>query len=320
VTAATVAGPAGVAQTAGSSVLGPTLYVSFTQQLRTDALLPRDREPCLVDDINGTGLLPGFYLGRLAGSYTSLPVYEVGGSGSVSGAGSGVSFAKCLVATPTGGLYDARLQKYNENGTLSDTGESVWLRECNLLTTLVADAIYLCGRTGRADGRWVYTLDDFDLIVGDESFTQIVLNSLYVSFGPDNNWTITKSSDRTALVKRILTIREETTSKVTFCWQMDFSPATAWDVTATATGHATIERLLNIREGTTTRTTHTWQVDFDSTDFDVAATATGHATVNTEGATEAFYVLTNCVAGVLKKKLLTFTRGLLKSVGAEIDL
>lgn len=80
VTAATVPGPAGVAQAAGSSVPGPTLYVSFTQQLRTDTMLPNDREPCLVDDVNGTGLAPGFYLGRLAGSWTSLPVYECVGA------------------------------------------------------------------------------------------------------------------------------------------------------------------------------------------------------------------------------------------------
>lgn len=77
VTQAVVAGPSGVAQLAGSSVLAPVLYVAFTQQLRTDSLLPRDREPCLVADVNGFGLLPGYYTARLAGSWTSLPVYEV---------------------------------------------------------------------------------------------------------------------------------------------------------------------------------------------------------------------------------------------------
>ncbi len=83
VTAATVAGPPGFAQAFGSSVLGPMLYVAFVQQLRSDgSLLPRDREPCLADDVRGLGLTPGFYLGRLAGTWTSLPVYEViGGSG-----------------------------------------------------------------------------------------------------------------------------------------------------------------------------------------------------------------------------------------------
>lgn len=88
VTAVTVAGPAGVVQAVGSSVLGPTLYVAFVQQLRADgSLLPRDREPCLADDVNGVGLTPGFYIGRLAGTWTSLPVYEIGASASVSGGG-----------------------------------------------------------------------------------------------------------------------------------------------------------------------------------------------------------------------------------------
>lgn len=78
VTAAQVVGPS-FAQTAGSSVLAPILYVAFVQQMRADgSLLPRDREPCLADDVNGLGISPGFYLGRLAGTFTSLPVYEIG--------------------------------------------------------------------------------------------------------------------------------------------------------------------------------------------------------------------------------------------------
>jgi hypothetical protein len=78
VTAAQVPGPAGVVQAAGSSILSPILYVAFTQQMRDDgSLLPRDREPCLADDVNGIGLSPGFYLGRLASSFNSLPVYEI---------------------------------------------------------------------------------------------------------------------------------------------------------------------------------------------------------------------------------------------------
>lgn len=83
VTAATVPGPAGTSQPAGSSVPGPSLYVAFTQQMRSDGtLLPRDREPCLADDVNGTGLTAGYYLGRLAGAFNSLPVYEVIGAAS----------------------------------------------------------------------------------------------------------------------------------------------------------------------------------------------------------------------------------------------
>lgn len=75
--ATTVPGPSGYGS---SSFLGPVLYVGSTQQLRTDTILPRDREPCLVIDVNGFGLPPGYYIGRLAGSYNSLPVYEATGS------------------------------------------------------------------------------------------------------------------------------------------------------------------------------------------------------------------------------------------------
>jgi hypothetical protein len=74
VTAGTVAAP--TARSSTSMVSSP-LYVAFTQQLRTDTLVPRDREPCLVDDVVGQGLAPGYYPGRLSGSYTGLPVYEV---------------------------------------------------------------------------------------------------------------------------------------------------------------------------------------------------------------------------------------------------
>ncbi len=74
----TVPGPSGYGS---SSFLGPLLYTAATQQLRTDTLLPRDREPCFALDVSGLGLAPGYYLGRLAGSYQSLPVYEVGGAG-----------------------------------------------------------------------------------------------------------------------------------------------------------------------------------------------------------------------------------------------
>jgi len=74
VTSATVPGPSGYTS---SSVQAANLYVGSTQQLGTGTLFPRDREPCLALDVNGFGLMPGYYLGRLAGSWTSLPVYEV---------------------------------------------------------------------------------------------------------------------------------------------------------------------------------------------------------------------------------------------------
>ncbi len=78
VTGGTVPGPSGYAS---SSVIGPSLYVAFVQQLHPTTLLPRDREPCFALDLNRYGLTPGYYTNcRLAGSYQSLPIYEVGGS------------------------------------------------------------------------------------------------------------------------------------------------------------------------------------------------------------------------------------------------
>lgn len=79
VTPTTIVGPSGTpgVSSANLGVVAPYIYVSVTQQLTTDTLLPRDREPCLVLDVRGTGLLPGYYLGRLAGTFQSLPLYEV---------------------------------------------------------------------------------------------------------------------------------------------------------------------------------------------------------------------------------------------------
>lgn len=81
VTSGTIPGPLSMSAAAGSwntgsSALGSVLYIAFTEQLVPDTLQARDREPCLVISMNSV-LVPGFYLGRLAGSWTSLPVYEV---------------------------------------------------------------------------------------------------------------------------------------------------------------------------------------------------------------------------------------------------
>src|SRR4051812_33929019 len=46
---------------ASSSLLSPSLYVGFTQQLQSGIIVPRDREPCLVLDMNGNGLAAGYY-------------------------------------------------------------------------------------------------------------------------------------------------------------------------------------------------------------------------------------------------------------------
>ena len=80
VTSATVPGPTGGTSTGPGvgNVPPPFLYVASTQQLKTDTLAPRDREPCLVVPAPPDMVLTaGYYLGRLAGSFNSLPVYEV---------------------------------------------------------------------------------------------------------------------------------------------------------------------------------------------------------------------------------------------------
>lgn len=113
VTAAVVSGPSGVTQVAGSSVLAPILYVAFVQQSRTDgSLLPRDREPCLADDVNGLGLSPGFYLGRLANTWTSLPVYEVIGNA----VGSSTAFDHWVLITEVNGTKAAGIEVTPQGG------------------------------------------------------------------------------------------------------------------------------------------------------------------------------------------------------------
>ena len=327
VTAATVAGPSGVTQTAGSSVLGPTLYVSFTQQLRTDGLLPRDREPCLVDDINGLGLKPGYYTGRLAGSYTSLPVYEVGAAG-IAGQDDIGPYVYVLDSQGTGSVtpdadnrYQATLAVKNADGTLSPGTRAIWAMECNNSGRLLSPFYYHAHLTGFANGRDVYQIDDTDLIVLNESASQIITQVLGLYLIPDRCWTISAHPDgaRLARAKRILEAKETGGTLFTDVFQFIFDTANAWTVTEAA-GVVTVVRELNIREGTTLRTSNTYQVDFDPTDFDVTATASDWATIQTEGFTGSFDVVTNCVAGVLKVKCLTFTRGLLKTVGAERDL
>jgi hypothetical protein len=103
VTATTVTGPA--SGPSGSASIGdvPTLYVAFTQQQQSGSLRPRDREPCLAADMNNGGLSPGYYLARLAQSYNSLPVYEVG-AGSSGATGPAGPTGSTGPAGPTGSI------------------------------------------------------------------------------------------------------------------------------------------------------------------------------------------------------------------------
>lgn len=77
VLSATVPGPAGVAQTAGSSVLAGVYHLCYVQQRRDPSGLLRDREPALAQNCNDGTLSAGFYTGRLCGNFGGLPVYVV---------------------------------------------------------------------------------------------------------------------------------------------------------------------------------------------------------------------------------------------------
>jgi hypothetical protein len=112
VTSVTIPGPTGgTSAGVGTGNIAPSLlYISSTQQLRTDTLSPRDREPCLVDDVNNVGLTSlmvngqwAYFLGRLAGSYQSLPVYEVAEFAGSGGGGGGSTFPLTVGVTPVGG-------------------------------------------------------------------------------------------------------------------------------------------------------------------------------------------------------------------------
>ncbi len=84
-----------------SSPGGVVLYIGYVQQLDPNTLLPRDREPCLVVDLNGEDLSPGIYTNcRLAGSHVSLPVYEIG---TMTGGGSTTDIAYVVAGNKSNG-------------------------------------------------------------------------------------------------------------------------------------------------------------------------------------------------------------------------
>lgn len=108
----------------------------------------------------------------------------VGGSGAPE-----TKFVKCLDYEPDAdGLYSGRIQDEDEDGTLLDEGDLVWLREANLLEKLEVSKVYHCkltgsivadtgtGSGGDAD-RLVYTAVERKLTVRRSDTTQ--------SFGPD---------------------------------------------------------------------------------------------------------------------------------------
>lgn len=292
VTATTVPGPAGVAQTAGSSVLGPTLYVAFTQQLRTDGLLPRDREPCLVDDVNGRGIEPGYYNGRLSGSHQSLPVYEVAGPSLTSLSVPTFAFAKCLSETPTLGRYDAKLQEEQFDGTLTSTGIDVWLREANDKDRLISGEIYFCKKTNPSGtlvaGRHVYTCVDFNLTVRNQGGGTTFDKIYRLLLGPDNNWDITQTESRRILAKRILEVYEGASLKMDYVKKLVFKSS----------------------------------ADPLEDDFDLTAGAAGSGDINEvalAGATQTLYLLECCQSGQLKARQFSIRRGSIKVIGSRVN-
>ena len=54
------------------------VYTAFVQQYNPSAPLTfRDREACYLTEPNGVILVPGYYDGRLVGSYLTLPLFAV---------------------------------------------------------------------------------------------------------------------------------------------------------------------------------------------------------------------------------------------------
>lgn len=224
------------------------------------------------------------------------PVYDWVFVVQASGGGLGLklALAKCLNAEPTSGRYDGRLQNTEPDGTLADTGASIWLRDGNNTPKLVQDDVYLCCLTGSTLGRPVYTLVDFNATVRDESLAQSYDRTLYFEFGPYQRVTITRPVDansrRTLIYDKSIDVYDLATN--TFyedVWEIDYdSTPTTYDDT------------LGDRAFSYDSTTHV-------------------LTVRLNGYTGSFDYLTRCVDGVLKKRNLTFSNGLLKVVGEEED-
>lgn len=142
VTGGTVPGPTGYAS---ASVLAPLLYIASTQQSRTDTLLPRDREPCLVSDVSNLGLSPGYYLGRLCNSYAGLPVYEVlGALGGLFGLAQQVMLA--MYATAPAGVSSTQVDEIILDLNLQQKAALANLTPCQLQVLLTTLNISQVGR------------------------------------------------------------------------------------------------------------------------------------------------------------------------------
>ena len=250
-------------------------------------------------------------------------------------AGTGAGhYIKCVNTTPDAdGYFDATYMVKIAGGSIIDTGAAVYLREANSAPLLLLNEVYHAHVTGAWNGRSVFTTGDFNLICEEGRVDDVgtgygdLPRTNRLRFFPDTDWEVTRPTgtpnQRTTQVRYIaggLTVREEggspSYSSITI---VTLSPANAWVLTQPAAGEVLVQRTLNVFEGSSQRnTTDVYKITFDNDDFDLVGGG-GEVTVNTNGVTETFYLLSSCVAGVLKKRQLVFVRGLLDSIGGEVD-
>ena len=114
----------------------------------------------------------------------------------VGGGGDETKFIKVLSETPdSGGLWSGRIQIENADGTLSDTGDSVWFRESNVLSRIEQDKIYLSNPTGVYESLTVYTSTERKLTVRRSDGTQSFGPNIHtIEFDIPTQWDITRPS------------------------------------------------------------------------------------------------------------------------------
>ena len=165
-----------------------------------------------------------------------------------------VGHAICLSAFPDSfGRYDARLLVENPDGTLTDLGPGVgvaiWLRDANNTPALFLNEIYKVKKTGFADGREVYTTQDYNLLVTDDIASRAFNRVYRLAFGPYYTWEFTLLGPRQVAVTRVLNAREAGALVMPHVWDHDFGPtANHWVIAPGALpGMVTVDRSLYVR-------------------------------------------------------------------------
>lgn len=229
----------------------------------------------------------GRYDGTMVSVHPSdgLPIWacETGG-------GSG-RFVKALVSTPASNLYDARVQIETADGSLSDTGAAVWMREANVAGRLVTGEVYWCKRSGYANGRPVYTGADFNLTTRKKDGSSAAARNIYLEFGPNEKVTVSQPGTRQALVE------------YSFLDVYDLHTNQLW--------------------------TNVWTLFFDSVPSAYDPSWGDYVFVWDEGSRSLIIRLngftgnqdwlTRCVSGILKKRNMDVRNGSIKVLGPEQD-